>query len=574
MPRMKRVPFLAVLLALAGTASVVPAQTACVSGPPAPPTYAAFATPPSFVSILGSPTAIVLHGPAVDDSLSPLTPLPIAFSFMGIPRVGFAVDSNGTVRFAAGASDFTNDPIPAVAIPNDYIAAWWDDLHTGAAGTVLYDVVAGSLVIEWNGVQHYPSNASGENATFQVVLNPSPLDTIDFHYDGATFTAGADPWTATIGVEDPAGAAGLDATGFGAGNVAFPATDVTLVPSPPGPPGPPILNYVASPIAPSFSSILGSPSAVVLHGVGADDVLSPAAALPIPFSFYGVPMAVFRVDTNGPVSFGAVAASDFTNDPIPAVATPNEFTAAWWDDLHTGPIGSVLYDVVGGSLVIEWNAVQHFPSNASGELATFQVVLNPSPADTIEFHYDTSTFTSGTDLWNATIGAESATGTVGLDVTGLGAANSVFPATDFVLDLCTACGSTESFGAPCPSTVGTAGGPPVGGNLAFAITQAGAAPTVPSLLILGFSNTTWVLPPALPLPLPLGIFGVAGGCSLLVSPDVLIGTFTTAVGTSAVPIPIPPGVTPCAGVYAEWANVTSFAPLTILTSDGMLVVTL
>src|SRR5262245_9296308 len=571
---MKRFPVLSILVFGAGAASVAPAQTPCSSGPPAPPVYAVAPTPPVFVSILGSPTAVVLHGPATDDAMSPLTPLPIAFSYMGIPRVGFAVDSNGTVQFAAGGSDFTNDPIPAPALPNDYIAAWWDDRHTGAAGSVRYDVVGGSLVIEWNGVQHFPSNASGENATFQVVPNPSPLDTIDFHYDAATFAAGADPWTATIGIEDPAGAGGLDATGFGAGNIAFPATDLTLIPGPPGPPGPPILNYIASPIAPSFSSILGSPSAVLLHGVGSDDVLSPAAPLPIPFSFYGVPMGVFRVDTNGPVSFGLVGASDFTNDPIPAAAAPNEFTSAWWDDLHTGPVGSVLYDVVGGSLVIQWNAVEHFPANGSGELATFQVVLNPSPADSIEFHYDTSTFTSGADPWTATIGAEDGTGAIGLDVTGLGAVNTVFPATDFILNLCTPCGSTESFGAPCPSTIGTAGGPPVGGNAAFTITQAGAAPVVPSLLILGFSNTAWVLPPALPLPLPLGIFGVAGGCSLLVSPDVLVGAFTTAVGTSAVGIPIPPGVTPCAGVYAQWANVTGFAPLTILTSDGMLVVTL
>src|SRR5262245_9280924 len=200
------------------------------------PTYAVTAVAPgAFASIVGSPTAVLLHGALVDDSLSPAAALPIPFSYFGVPRASFRVDSNGPVSFGGVAgSDFTNDPIPAAAAPNDYLAGWWDDLHTGAAGSVLYDVVGGDLVIEWNSVQHFPNNLSGENATLQVVLH-SGSNAVEFRYDGATFSVGADLWTATVGVEGPGGASGVDPTGLDPGNAVFPATNYVLTPTGGGP---------------------------------------------------------------------------------------------------------------------------------------------------------------------------------------------------------------------------------------------------------------------------------------------------------------------------------------------------
>ncbi len=198
-------------------------------------------------------------------------------------------------------------------------------------------------------------------------------------------------------------------------------------------------TYAVSPLVPGpFTSIVGSLTAVLIHGAGVDDSLSLATPLPIPFSYFGTARASFRVDSNGPVSFGGVTASDFTNDGIPAAATPNDYVAAWWDDNHTGAVGSVLYDVDGaGNLVIEWNSIQHFPNNASGENATFQVVLHSSAdffnPDAVEFRYDGATFAVGADLWTATVGVESVGALVGVDPTLLSPANAVFPATNFML---------------------------------------------------------------------------------------------------------------------------------------------
>ncbi len=215
-------------------------------------------------------------------------------------------------------------------------------------------------------------------------------------------------------------------------------------------------TYTVTPVVPgAFSSIVGSPTAVLIHGAFVDDSLSLAAPLPIPFAFFGGPRASLRVDSNGPVSFGGVTASDFTNDGIPAAAAPNEYIAAWWDDNHTGAVGSVLRDVdAAGNLVIEWNSVQHFPNNASGENATFQVVLHPSTAainpNAIEFRYDGATFAVGLDLWTATVGVEAAGGAFGVDPTLLSPGHAVFPATDFMLS--PALGGPA---VPIPASLGT-----------------------------------------------------------------------------------------------------------------------
>jgi hypothetical protein len=203
-------------------------ETLCPS-PVAPFAVAAVAPPAVFPSIVGNPGAIVIHGPLVDDAVGVIG-VPIAFNFWGAPLGAANVDSNGPVSVAA-ISDFSNDPIPNAAAPNEWVSAWWDDNHTGPAGSVVYDVVGGSLVIEWN-VEHFPGgNGSGEFHNFQVRLNPAPANSISLLYNRATFAGGVDPWSATIGVEDAAGAVGVDATGLGAANAVPPANDLVLIPA-------------------------------------------------------------------------------------------------------------------------------------------------------------------------------------------------------------------------------------------------------------------------------------------------------------------------------------------------------
>jgi len=558
------------------------AQAPCAFGPPVS-SYSAAPLAPSFSSIANAPGAVLVFGPGVDDTTSASMTLPAPFDFWGLPKTSFQVNNNGFIVFdqALASGFFTNAAPGTGTAPNDYVAPWWDDLHTGPAaggiGSVWTQTLPGGvLAVEWNSMEMFPANLSGENLTIQLRLNPAPANTIEFHYDGSTFSSGTITWSGTIGVEDASGANGFDATGLGAANSALPATDLLLSLLPPGPPVP-IPSYTATATPPSFSSIANAPGAVQVFGPGVDDTTSPSMPLPAPFDFWTQSKISFQVNNNGFVVFNQSLGSGFFTNSAPGnAATPNDYATPWWDDLHTGPsaggIGSVWTQTLpGGVLAVEWNSMERFPGNLSGENVTIQLRLNPAPANTIEFHYDGASFSSGTITWSATVGAENANGTLGVDATGLGAANSILPASDFVLTPCAPCGATGTFGAPCPSTIGSVGGPPVSGNFGFAVTQSGATPGILTVLVLGISNTVWNLGGLpIPLPLPLSSFGLAGGCSLLVSGEILLPGATGPGGTSAFGLPIPPGLPPCSvTLYAQWANLISALPPTMEATNAL-----
>ncbi|HKB16381.1 MAG TPA: hypothetical protein VKF62_09960, partial [Planctomycetota bacterium] len=209
--------------------------------------YTSVPTPPPvvFPSIAGNPGAVTILAPFLDDAVVTI-PLSIPFSFHGLTVASLNVDTNGPVSVGA-PSDFSNDPIPSAASPNDWVAAWWDDLFVPAGGAVRGAQVAGSVVLEWTGLTSFPPGG-GANATFQVRLDPSPANTIALLYDGASFAVGPVPWSATIGIENATGSAGVDATGLGAANSSFPATNFLLVPSggTPGVPLPPSMGSSAA----------------------------------------------------------------------------------------------------------------------------------------------------------------------------------------------------------------------------------------------------------------------------------------------------------------------------------------
>src|SRR5262249_2903495 len=123
----------------------LPATVTSVTG------YTAAASATPFTSILGNPSAVVLMGPGNDDTSSASTPLPLAFSYFGAAKSTFQANANGFLAFdqALGAGFFTNVAVPNAGAPNDMIDPWWDDLHTGVGGSVLYDTVGGSLIVEW-----------------------------------------------------------------------------------------------------------------------------------------------------------------------------------------------------------------------------------------------------------------------------------------------------------------------------------------------------------------------------------------------------------------------------------------
>lgn len=72
-------------------------------------------------------------------------------------------------------------------------------------------------------------------------------------------------------------------------------------------------------------------------------------------------------------------------------------------------------------------------------------------------------------------------------------------------------------------------------NDSFRVRVEQARASTPGLMLLGFSATSWS---GLPLPLDLSVLG-AGGCELLVSPDLVLPFATTASGTGFVVYDVP-----------------------------------
>jgi hypothetical protein len=587
---------LASLLAFPNLAIETPAQPCPVT--PFAPNYTATPMPSAFSSILGNPAAMNVFVSMMDDeSSSPIVLPPAGFNFYGASRLYFQVNVNGFLGFDQflGTCCFTAVAPGTVGTPEDYIGPWWDDLHTSSAGSVWYLALPnGDVIVEWNTMEAFPANMSGENATFQARFNAAPVNTIEFHYDPASFATGPPGiWAAVVGVENATGATGFDVTGLAAANGTFPPTDFTLTFQAAGPPQVfPGYNSTVTPVG--MTSISGQPGEVVVFNSGVaatcttgctnifDDDFAGPVAIPFPFQYFGQAVTQFWIDTNGFVRFQSPpVCGDFTNAGVGTTGAAGR-AAPFWDDLKgsTTSTGKVSYLVSGpgGSqtMTIEWKDLETWTGTMmcadNGSRLNFQLVLHQSTND-IELKY--GAFIFGTSpAPSGTIGVTNLAGTSGHDPSGLGP-TAPFPTTEnYLLTPCVPCGFAINFGTPCPSTAGTSGGLPVSGNAAFTLTQSGAPAGAPGFLLMGLSNTVWTLPPPIPLPLPLSTFGFGGGCSLRVSADILIPIVTSPTGTTSVNVPIPPGLAPCAAtVYAQWANVVVGAPLAIQTSDGLQVVT-
>ena len=124
------------------------------------------------------------------------------------------------------------------------------------------------------------------------------------------------------------------------------------------------------------------------------------------FKFYGQVKNQVYVSSNGVLLFAAPTANIITNPAIPNAATPNEFIAPFWDDLDGSSGGTVHYQQIGSTFVVQFT---NWPKYAnSGSAMTFQVHLFSSGK--IRFYYNTMTGT----LNSASVGIEDATGTIGL----------------------------------------------------------------------------------------------------------------------------------------------------------------
>ncbi|MCP5462241.1 MAG: hypothetical protein H7A34_03530 [bacterium] len=154
--------------------------------------------------------------------------IPIGFTFyhFGIPHSTINIHSNGFLTFETYqgiptepffAELYTNDPIPNVSIPNDFIAPYWDDLDIESHGTGSIKYVnritaAGEVFrVRWKDHAIYDSReAVNSLLTFNVQLYKAS-GLIEFSYE--TLQNGtsrmANGSSATIGAENSSGSGGL-----------------------------------------------------------------------------------------------------------------------------------------------------------------------------------------------------------------------------------------------------------------------------------------------------------------------------------------------------------------------------
>jgi len=572
-------------IVLASPASAQP----CVQTNPPPVVVTGYnvATPPhAFTSIAGNPGTITVWTGTADDNISiPAIPFPFPLlTYEGNVNT-YQVSANGFVTFNQTYNPgffIGHAPIPDVGDPNGWATPWYDDLlHTTTApASNTYRLLQGTapnrtLTIEWNNLRQFPNPGAcvpngTERVTTQLVIHEA-TGNLEFKYDPGSFNAGLGCWVALVGVENLGGSIGTDPTGAGPFNAALPATDFVLSPIlGPGPPPVITQTYSVNAIAPGFTSIVGDPAATVLFSPTLqppcpddNNTLVPVL-IPFPFDFYGVAEAVIVVNANGFFTFDNLWSGAGFNNPLGSPAAPNRVVAPFWQDLlHVDPASQTAWKVSGTApnqqLILEWTDLAVWEAAGcidSMTRFTFQAVLKQGSND-IEFRYGPS-MPVGTSTATAAIGLEDATGINFVDVTGMGSGNMTFPATNVRLDPCEPCGDIKLFGAGCPTSgatipvIGTSGGAPTPGNLAFGVTQSSGTPSATAILVIGVSKNAWG---AIPLPANLAFLGNPA-CTLNVSVDIMVNTATNGAGSVTVPVAIPPSVAACAAqIFFQWADI-------------------
>jgi len=144
-------------------------------------------------------------GPVCDDC-GVVVPLGFSFSFFGNSYSTIGLASNGYLTFGTTLGDLSNDPIPNVAVPNDLIAPFWDDLDP-RTGSVKYQTLGspGSqrFIAQWTNVPHF--NSPTVLHTFQAVLFEG-TNQIEFRYLLLPAIAGV--VTPSVGIENSTGTIG------------------------------------------------------------------------------------------------------------------------------------------------------------------------------------------------------------------------------------------------------------------------------------------------------------------------------------------------------------------------------
>ncbi len=138
------------------------------------------------------------------------------------------------------------------------------------------------------------------------------------------------------------------------------------------------------------SEELGGPlfSWVEIAGTGTNMVMGDDThywGIPFPFTFYGTSYDTLAVGSNGTVYF-IDNYLGLSNGPIPDSNAYNvdTFIAVYWDDLDPSTAGAVYYEIIGDTLIVEWDSVPLFGSSS---YQTFQALLFGSTGDIVMQYY-------------------------------------------------------------------------------------------------------------------------------------------------------------------------------------------
>jgi|GEM_PF-2684196 len=143
--------------------------------------------------------------------------LPFEFTFYDEVFTHIQVSTYGYITFGDEPADsFQNTPIPDRAAPNGFAAPFWDFLESEIGAGVFYLVVGEApnrrMVVTWADVPHLPETGP---ATITLILEEG-TNNIVFQYPDVVFDEEGIEWTsynygrsATIGIENPAGTAGV-----------------------------------------------------------------------------------------------------------------------------------------------------------------------------------------------------------------------------------------------------------------------------------------------------------------------------------------------------------------------------
>jgi hypothetical protein len=135
------------------------------------------------------------------------------------------------------------------------------------------------------------------------------------------------------------------------------------------------------------------------------------------FRFLGAAFSSVTISTNGYLTFGG-AGWAFSNTGLPSPSAPPNLLAVFWDDLFVhGGTGHVYVARDGTAparrLIVTWADVDFYGSRTGSGRLTFQAILEEGTGRAVFQYRDMLTTARGSGS-QATIGAQDATGTVGV----------------------------------------------------------------------------------------------------------------------------------------------------------------